>query len=70
MYDYVTSNSNQYAKNCLCNRILAAQLLHGKYSKTKLAKAKHRADIGRRVMGELKRLEQQIVDAGLMPTDD
>ena len=22
------------------------------------------------VMGELKRLEQQIVDAGLMPTDD
>ena len=70
MYDYVTSNSNQYAKNCLCNRISAAQLLHGKYSKTKLAKAKHRADIGRRVMGELKRLEQQIVDAGLMPTDD
>ena len=70
MYDYVISNSNQYAKNCLCNRISAAQLLHGKYSKTKLAKAKHRADIGRRVMGELKRLEQQIVDAGLMPTDD
>ena len=69
MYDYVTSNSNQYAKNCLCNRISAAQLLHGKYSKTKLAKAKHRADIGRRVMGELKRLEQQIVDAGLMPDD-
>ena len=26
--------------------------------------------VGRRVMGELKRLEQHIVDAGLMPTDD
>jgi hypothetical protein len=70
MYDYVTSNSNQYAKNCLCNRISAAQLLHGKYSKTKLAKAKHRADIGRRVRGELKQIENAIIDAGLMPTDD
>jgi hypothetical protein len=70
MYDYVTSNSNQYAKNCLCNRISAAQLLHGKYSKTKLAKAKHRAEIGRRVRGELKQIENAIIDAGLMPTDD
>ena len=70
MYDYVTSNSNQYAKNCLCNRISAAQLLHGKYSKTKLAKAKHRAEIGRRVRGELKQIENAIIDEGLMPTDD
>ena len=70
MYDYVTSNSNQYAKNCLCNRISAARLLHGKYSKTKLAKAKHRAEIGRWVRGELKRIENAIIDAGLMPTDD
>ena len=70
MYDYVTSNSNQYAKNCLCNRISAAQLLHGKYSKTKLAKAKHKAEIGRRVRGELKQIENAIIDAGLMPTDD
>ena len=70
MYDYVTSNSNQYAKNCLCNRISAAQLRHGKYSKTKLAKAKHRAEIGRRVRGELKQIENAIIDAGLMPTDD
>ena len=70
MYDYVTSNSNQYAKNCLCNRISAAQLLHGKYSKTKLAKAKHRAEIGRRVRGELKRIGNAIIDAGLMPIND
>jgi|TARA_B100001093_G_scaffold339450_1_gene324243 hypothetical protein len=70
MYDYVTSNSNQYAKNCLCNRISAAQLLHGKYSKTKLAKAKHRADIGRRFAAKLRRIEQKLRAAGLMPTDD
>ena len=51
-------------------RLTAAQLRHGKYTKTELAKAKHRAEIGRRVRGELKRLERQLVDAGLMPTDD
>jgi hypothetical protein len=30
---------------------------------------RHAAKIGRRVMSELKRLEKQIVDAGLMPDD-
>ena len=46
-----------------------AQLRHGKYTKDKLAAQRHAAEVGRRVMGELKRLEQQIVDAGLMPDD-
>ena len=51
-------------------RLTAARTTHGKYAKEKRAIAKQRAAIGRRVMGELKRIEQQIVDAGLMPTDD
>ena len=50
-------------------RISAAQLRHGKYTKTKLAKAKHRAKIGRRVRGQLKWLERQLMAAGLMPDD-
>ena len=51
-------------------RLSDAQLRHGKYTKTELAKAKHRAEIGRRVLGQLKRLVQKIENAGLMPTDD
>ena len=51
-------------------RLSDAQLRHGKYTKTDLAKAKHRAEIGRRVRGELKRIENAIINAGLMPTDD
>ena len=51
-------------------RLSDAQLRHGKYTKTELAKAKHRAEIGRRVRGELKRIENAIINAGLMPTDD
>ena len=50
-------------------RLSDAQLLHGKYTKTKLAKAKHRAKIGRRVRGQLKWLERQLMAAGLMPDD-
>ena len=33
------------------------------------AAQRHAAKVGRRVMDELKRLEKQIVDAGLMPDD-
>ena len=51
-------------------RLSDAQLRHGKYTKTELAKAKHRAEIGRRVRGQLKRLVQKIENAGLMPTYD
>ena len=35
----------------------------------KLAAQRHAAEVGRRVLGELKRLERRIVDAGLMPDD-
>ena len=51
-------------------RLSDAQLRHGKYTKTELARAKHRAKIGRQVRGQLKRLAQEIENAGLMPTDD
>ena len=47
-------------------RLSDAQLRHGKYTKTELAKAKHRAKIGRRVRGQLKWLERQLEDAGVI----
>ena len=47
-----------------------AQLRHGKYTKTELARAKHRAKIGRRVAAKLRRVEQHLIDAGLLPSDD
>ena len=50
-------------------RISEANLKHGRQTKDKLAAQRHAAKVGRRVMGELKRLEKQIVDAGLMPDD-
>ena len=50
-------------------RISRANLRHGRQTKDKLAAQRHAAEVGRRVMGELKRLEQQIMDAGLMPDD-
>jgi hypothetical protein len=37
--------------------------------KDKLAAQRHAAKVGRRVRGELKRIERQIVDAGLMPDE-
>ena len=37
--------------------------------KDELAAQRHVAKVGRRVMSELKRLEGQLVDAGLMPDD-
>ena len=50
-------------------RISEANLKHGRQTKDKLAAQRHAAEVGRRVMGELKRHEQQIMDAGLMPDD-
>ena len=38
-------------------------------SQNKLAAQRHAAKVGRRVMGELKRLEGQLEDAGIMPDD-
>ena len=51
-------------------RISEANLKQGRQTKDKLAAQRHAAEVGRRVMGELKRIENAIVDAGLMPTDD
>ena len=50
-------------------RISEANLKHGRQTKDKLAAQRHAAEIGRRVRGELKRIERRIVDAGLMPDD-
>ena len=51
-------------------RISRANLKHGRQTKEKLAAQRRAAEVGRRVMGELKRIENAIIDAGLMPTDD
>ena len=51
-------------------RISEANIKHGRQTKDKLAAQRHAAKVGRRVLGELKRLEKQIVDAGLMPDAD
>ena len=50
-------------------RISEANIKHGRQTKDKLAAQRHAADVGRRVMGELKQIERQIVDAGLMPDE-
>ena len=50
-------------------RISEANLKHGRQTKDKLAAQRHAAKVGRRVRGELKRIERRIVDAGLMPDD-
>ena len=51
-------------------RISEANLKHGRQTKDKLAAQRHAAEVGSRDMGELKRIEGQIVDAGLMPDGD
>ena len=51
-------------------RISEANIKHGRQTKDKLAAQRHAAKVGRRVLGELKRLERQLEDAGLMPDGD
>ena len=51
-------------------RISEANIKHGRQTKDKLAAQRHAAKVGRRVIGELKRLERQLEDAGLMPDGD
>ena len=51
-------------------RISDANIKHGRQTKDKLAAQRHAARVGRRVLGELKRLERQLEDAGLMPDGD
>ena len=50
-------------------RISKANIKHGRHTKDKLGAQRLAAKGGRRVMGELKRLERQLEDAGLMPDD-
>ena len=50
-------------------RISEANLKHGRQTKDKLEANRHAAKVGLRVMGELKQLERQLEDAGLMPDD-
>ena len=50
-------------------RISEANIKHGRQTKDKLAGRRYAAKVGRRVLGELKRLERQLEDAGLMPDD-
>ena len=49
--------------------ISKANLKHGRQTKDKLAAQRHAAAVGRRVAAKLRQIEQQIVDAGLMPDD-
>ena len=48
-------------------RISEANLKHGRQTKEKLAANRHSADVGRRIKAQLKRIEAQLIDAGLMP---
>ena len=48
-------------------RLAAARTTHGKYTKKKRAIAKQRAEVGRRVRGELRRIENQLKNSGLLP---
>ena len=50
-------------------RISEANLRHGRQTKEKLAAQRHSADVGRRVRAELKRIEAQLINAGLIPDD-
>jgi hypothetical protein len=50
-------------------RISEVNLKHGRQTKEKLKAQRHSADVGRRVRAQLKRIEAQLIDAGLMPND-
>ena len=50
-------------------RIAALHTTHGRTTKTERAKAKHRAEVGRQVMLELKEIEQWAVDLGHLTKD-
>ena len=43
----------------MLQRISEANLKHGRQTKGKLAAQRHATQVGRRIMGELKRIEQQ-----------
>jgi hypothetical protein len=47
--------------------ISEANLKHGRQTKDKLAAQRHAAKVGRRVRGELRRIENQLKNSGLLP---
>ena len=47
-------------------RISAANLKHGRYKKEKIEAQKKSAAVGRKVKGELKRMELQLIKVGLI----
>jgi hypothetical protein len=51
-------------------RISEANLRHGRQTKDKLAAQRHAAAVGRRVLAKLRRIENAVIDAGLMPAAD
>jgi hypothetical protein len=48
-------------------RISEANLKHGRRTKEKLAANRHSADVGRRVQSKLKKIEGELMVAGLFP---
>ena len=45
-------------------RLAASKITHGRFTKAEREKAKHRAEVGRQVMCEVKAIEQWAVDHG------
>lgn len=50
-------------------RLAASKTTHGRTTKAIRAKAKHRVEVGRQVMRELKEIEQWAVDQGYLTKD-
>ncbi len=51
------------------DKIAALHTTHGRTTKTKRAKAKRRAEVGRQVMRDLREIEQWAVDRGHLAKD-
>ena len=47
-------------------RISEANLRHGRFTKDKLERQRRAAEVGRKVKAELKLIERQLIDAGLL----
>ena len=46
--------------------MIASKITHGRFTKAEREKAKHRAEVGRQVMRELKEIEQWALDCGYL----
>jgi len=47
-------------------RISAANLKHGRYTKDKLERQRRAAEVGRQVRAKIRRIEQRLLEAGLL----